>query len=348
MLSNDDLLRAAKSIYQEIDNSGVVVPSRHVVEMNAKIAAAARKAGGAAYTNPALRELRAMANDPGGVTVGALVNLRQIAQDNVPLPGPGVVKRNAAIETRNAIDSALDSLTAANLVGDQPVGEMLRTARSLTRRGKRSEAIMEAIEVGRGRASGAENGIRIELDKLIKRKASKFLFTEAETKAIADVVKGAPGANLFKLLGRFGVMEGRSSQIVTGAIGGALGMALFGGLQGAAMVAGVGMVSKAMARRLTTRGAQMADRIVRAGNDGAQISQVYTRNVPIGARTPRDLATIIARPGVDFSKMPKTPLNLEAIRLATNARQRARQLILSSGAISGAAAAPAPGQAPAQ
>ena len=343
--SSDDVLEAASSVYRELDEAGAVIPRGQVRRIKAKVLSDVRAEAGPAYTDTRLRELDMLAGSEAGIKVSDLVALERRARQSVPAFEAGEVTTDvirARQAVRDSITDAIDALDTAGVRGVENVGERLRMARNLHRRGSRSQAVMEALEKGR---QGGEAGIRKEFKALISSKKKRALYTKPELEAIEAVARGSKSANLFRALSRLGVMEGGQARVLETAAGLGLGLgggALFGGgfgaATGASMMLGIGLVSRPMAKRLTAQGARMADKVIRTSN-GRELLEIYVRNTPVGDRRARDLASLLVRQDVDLDNMPADALSQEATRLALRARSRVPEL--AGAAIGGAATAQA-------
>ena len=205
------------------------------------------------------------------------------------------------------IDDFLDKagpekLTAPEGVDISDVGSKYRAARNLWGRARKSELISEAIENAKSRASGFENGIRIELGKLAKNKKTRKFLTKDEIAAIKDIEKGNFQQNFSKFLGRFAFNEGRANNVLT-ALGGVGGGAVVGGPAGAVAVPVVGQVARGVASRLTKGRAEFLDAVTRAGSRGEEITKAYLNSVPKGKRRAAELSNLLSDPNVDLAPL---------------------------------------------
>jgi len=178
--------------------------------------------------------------------------------------------------------------------------------------------LQEAFLSAKDTASGFENGLRIELRKIIKSKRKSQFFTVGELAAIKRASQGTTAANNAKLLGRLGFSEGQAINIVNPLLGGAAGAAAFGTTGGIAVPI-IGQVSKSLAQRLTAKSARFADQVVRAGGNADEITKAYLRNTSKNKRSAAELSELLVRNEIDLDTV-KSAIAKEAADIARQAR----------------------------
>lgn len=107
---------------------------------------------------------------------------------------------------KDAIDDFVDALKPTDAVSGDPagVGKALETARAMWQRSKKVDMMDTIIERAMHKPSGFENGIRIEVRKILDNPAKVRGFTADEKAAMEAVAQGGPVANFLRLAGKFG------------------------------------------------------------------------------------------------------------------------------------------------
>jgi hypothetical protein len=145
-------------------------------------------------------------------------------------------------------------------------GTKLKRFRKLWSNAKKSDMIEEAIEAGGQKASGVENGIRIEIRKILNSEKKSRGFTKDEIKALQKVADGSPLTNLMRLAGKFApVKKGGGSGALMASLG-ALGAYEATGMTGLGLAVPVaGMAGDRLAAALTKRAADFARALTATG-----------------------------------------------------------------------------------
>ena len=182
------------------------------------------------------------------------------------------------------------------------VGRQLKIGDNLWSRAKKGELFAKAMEEAENTASGFENGLRIEFNKILKSKKQSKYFNNAEKAVMRDLVKGDTAQNFAKLIGKFGVSEGRATNVLMGLLGGGAGAAI-GGIGGAFVVPTIGQVGKVIAQKLTRNKADFTAALARAGNRGEDITKAYMVTVPKAKRNVADLSQLLSDPTVNLEKI---------------------------------------------
>lgn len=327
---------ASRAIYKEIDDSGVTIKPTAINNLVNSIESKTRRKGldprVTAQASGALEALKEIKGSPQ--PIGELDIQRNIAQKVAGSSDAGeAMLGNIMIDE---IDSFMDNLKPGNLVkGDASTGKKYDAARKLWGRAKRAEEINNAIKMGGDAASGMENGIRIELNKILRNKKRSKYFSEKELDAMRDVVRGDFTTNMAKLVGRFGLSEGRATNVLTSLGGVGLG-ATAGGAMGAIAVPVVGKAAKELAQKLTTNKAQFINKVSRAGNDADKIAKAYLTSVPKAKRNPKDLSDLLLDPNINLRELEG--ISNKVYQDAVDIAKGKRYLNLAGAAIAGASA----------
>ncbi len=302
----EDLKTISRGIYKELDESGVKVKSAAYKNAVKNIRTAAKSQGLSERTTPRAAGLLADLED----VIGTAPSLSEI--DDLRKVAGGVAKSldrtEAAIGSRvvQEMDDFLDKITDKSIIsGTIAAGEVapkFKAARNLWGRARKSELITESIEKATRRASGFENGLRVEFDKILNNKKLNRFFNDGELDAMRDLVKGDRAQNFAKLIGRFGFSEGRSTNTLLSLLGGGVG-AFAGGIGGAFVVPTIGQASRVIAQKITKNKAQFIEAITRAGSDGEAIAKAYLNTVPKGKRTVKDLSELLSDPSIDLTNL---------------------------------------------
>ena len=117
-----------------------------------------------------------------------------------------------------------------------------------------------------------------------------------------QVVRGGTAENLAKMIGRFGFSEGQASNMLMGSLGVAGGAAV-GGPAGAVALPLIGQLSRGLAQKLTRKGAEAANQIVRAGNNAENITRAYLKAIPKGEQNAAELSELLLRPEISLKAL---------------------------------------------
>lgn len=295
--SVDDLKKAARGLYRELDDSGAVISRQRYARLVDDIAKSASEAGMDADVTPkafaAMNRVQKQIDD--GLSLTNIDTVRKVAQGAARSIDPADANVGGVIVRH--IDDFLDDLKSHDLAvggGAEGVGAKYKVARDLWGRARRSEMLQEAFEKARDQASGFENGIRVQLRSILNNKKKRRFFTQEELSLMRGVVRGSKGQNLAKLVGRLGWSEQGATNLV-GATIGATGGGLIGGAPGAIAVPVVGTLSRRLAQRMTRKSAEFLDDVVRSGKDGKRIVEAYLKHTPKAQRDPSELAELLTR-----------------------------------------------------
>lgn len=299
----------ARTVYKELDNSGVTMKPEVYQGMVSKIEKAAKKNGLSPRTTKtamgALDDMKDVIGDSPDLST--IDDLRKVANGVAKNIDP-TEKALGTLMVRE-IDDFLDKVSPKAFVGKDgkplktsDIADRYKTARNLYGRAKKSELVQEAIEAAKGRASGFENGLRIELSKLIKNKRTKNFFTKEEKAAIRDIEKGNKSQNIAKFFGRFAFNEGRANNVLS-ALGGVGAGSYVGGPVGAIAVPVAGQASRSVAQRLTKGRVDDLDKAIRGGKNAKEIADAYATVTPAKQRNADDLAKLLENPALDLEPL---------------------------------------------
>ncbi len=320
----DQLKEASRGMYKEIDEMGVAVESSSYNNLVNDIGKMAKKSGLdpdiTPKANKALTRLEELVDQD--VTLSELDTLRKVAQNAASSLEPA----EAALGVRmiEKIDDFLDQADAKAFkvpahIDNANVGKRYRVARDMWGRARKSEMIQEAFEKARNQASGFENGVRTQFRAILNNKKKSRFFSKDELSAIKKVVRGDKKQNIAKLIGRLGFMEGGSTSVVGSAIG-ITGGAAVAGPAGAVIVPMIGQVSRNLAKRMTVKGAEFADQVIRSGSNARKITEAYLKNTPKAQRSAQELSELLTRNDIDLVDLPVSEL-IDSAKLLANQRR---------------------------
>jgi HAMP domain-containing protein len=122
-------------------------------------------------------------------------------------------------------------------------GQALSDANQAWSQFKKSQLLEDAIERGSRAASGAENGIRIEFNKILNNPKLRRGLTPGQIEAVQQVVEGTTSGNILRRVGKFSPGTGRQGSALISTLGGGFGAAGAGALTGNAMLGAAGAVA---------------------------------------------------------------------------------------------------------
>ena len=294
-----EMLKAESSkIYNELENSGIRVNQREIGALASDITTTMRKEGYNAKIHPkigAVIDEFDKAAQMGSATVSEMEILRRVAQGAAKSIEPDEARLgNMIIDKVDDFFETLPPSAFAGTQGNKNAGEMLKQARGLWSRNRKSELIQDAIERAGQQASGLENGIRVQFRQILNNKKKIRGFSKEEREAMQKVVQGSPMANLTKHLGKFGFSEKQAGSMLLGSVGVAGGAAL-GGAPGAVAVPLTGQIARNAAQRITKSNAELTDAVVRAGRNGKAIVAAYMARVPKKDRKIEELTGLLIK-----------------------------------------------------
>tara|TARA_R110000787_G_scaffold90682_3_gene191329 strand:- start:456 stop:2027 length:1572 start_codon:yes stop_codon:yes gene_type:complete len=329
-----DLKKTATAIYKEIDEAGVSIKPNAIDSLVNKIHVKTRKKGLDARVTAkaagAMDSLREMKGSPQ--LLSEIQVQRSIAQQVAKSPDASEAMLGRIMI--DELDGFMDTVSSGSLTrGTAETAKKYKIARKLYGRAKRSETITEAIEKSKEVASGAENGLRIELRKIVNNKKKSKFFTKKELDSMKDVIRGDKLTDTAKFIGTMGFGSGGGANNLIPLIA-ASGAAVVNPLALAAPAI-AGSVARKIAHKRTLKKSNFVDAVVRAGSDGNEIAKAYLTAVPKAKRNASDLADLLSDPKVNLDDL-RMIANETLIDAADIARGQ-RAINLSMGATSGAA-----------
>lgn len=332
--SIEQLKDTARAVYKEIDEAGAVVKPGAYQFLVEKITREAQGAGLDPTITPKATQAISRFNELAGqpVTVTELDTLRKVAQNAAKSIEPA--EASLGVRMIESIDEFLDEAGPEILSSgkDAGIGKKYKIARDMWGRARRSEMLEEAFEKARLQASGFENGVRTQFRAILNNKKKSRFFTASELASMKKVVTGGTGENLARLIGKLGFSEGSATNLVGGALGATAGGVAFGA-PGAVAVPLIGQISRKLAQRMTVKGAEFADQVIRAGKDAKKITAAYLKNTPKAQRSAAELSELLTKGDIDLTLLPDSELTIPAKQLATQRRND-----LARAATAGAAA----------
>jgi hypothetical protein len=310
--STDDIKKHASSIYAKLDESGFVIPKNDFRSLVRDISSTLKKEGSDPDLTPKAEALvKRLTSELGSdKTLTEIDTLRKVAQS--------AASSNEASEKRlgtlaiNKIDDFLDNTDA---------GADFKTARDLWGRAMRSEKIKMMVSDAESQGSGFENGLRVQARALLKKinHGKERGFSKQDIKELKRVAEGTSAGNVARFLGKFGVLDGVTSRSLTTGMG-MITAGAVGGTGAAVAVPILGQMSGSLSQRLTENNSKMALAVIKAGKNGAKITNIYMRSTPKSERSAYELAELLlaGKVPVETFKTLKSPLASDAAIIANN------------------------------
>lgn len=273
--SSAELKNVASALFKEVDSAGVTVNTPEFSKLVADLATKAKKMRINPNLDPkatgAFQELIGALDDVqksgGSLTVSDLHTLRQIAQKAATsAEGRDAFFANTIVDgLDDFVTKPIATVLPANRLGTGTTGggDTLKEAIAAWGRARRVGVVEEAIEKARNAASGFENGLRGEFRKILNNKKLRGQFDKTELTEMARVVQGTSGANMAKLIGKFGFGPGANG--LGGFLGGTAGLT-FGGPLGAVAASAGASGARKLSEKLTEAAAERAAKVVATPN----------------------------------------------------------------------------------
>ena len=298
--TGDDLTIAARKLYKEADDSGIVISPDSFTNFVQSVRPKLDEAGFDHVLHKrvarALAVLEERADTPQ--TFSQTEILRRII--NNAASSKYKDERNIAYILRENLNEYVVNLKENDILGGDPANAgLLDNARDLWSRTGKAETVNELIDRAEIRSktsgSGYEAALRTEVGSLVLNRNRIRLFSADEQEALRKVAKGGPIGNLLRWIGKFSPRG-----VVSTAIGGSLGFAALGPL-GVPLVYGVGEAARAGSTAITSRSARLAEQLMRSGggNYPHQMISPYQEN----------LARLLTRGSMPFPVQPVTNNN---------------------------------------
>ena len=297
----------ASSAYKALDESGIRIKPRVFDGFVDKLSKKLTKEGIDRTLTPKSQAVidRFISEKGIAKTPSQLETLRKVAAGAAKSIDPPDARIGSIII--DELDNAIDSVSGQ-------IGGKFKEARGLAQRGFKSQSIADMIENASHTASGMENGLRIEIRKLLKNKKKRRGFSADEISALKQIEQGTTAANVAKFLGKFGISEGQATSMLGASIGvgggGAIG-SVFGGAPGAAVGAVtipiIGQIAKKTAQRITLNNTKFADDLVRSGKNAKGIVRAYLKHTPLKNRSVSDLTDLLLDQNLNISDIKTLP-----------------------------------------
>ena len=164
---------------------------------------------------------------------------------------------------------------------------------------KKSEMLEQAIERGSRAASGAENGIRIEFNKILNNpKLSRGLSPE-QLDAIKDVVEGTTTGNILRRVGKLSPGSGRQSSALLATLGSGLGGVAAGGITGSTLLGGAAAVGIPAVGYAAQKGAEASTG--RLADLARALAATGQKTAPTGSIEMQRLAEMLVQRNAPFT-----------------------------------------------
>lgn len=267
--SVDDLRTGAKAAYDKADQAGVIFTPQGVGRLGNDIRVELANFGFHPKLQPriatVLDEIERL--QTGNVTFKGMDVLRRVADSARASMDPSEKKLGSMIVGK--IDEFLENAGPSEvLMGDQAgASASVKEARDLWRRLRKSEMVSEALTKAERRAAStgsggnADNASRQNIRALLDNPRKARGFTGDERQAMETVVRGTPGQNAARLVGKLSP-QGNGLMAALG-----LGATVMNPMMAAAPA--VGMAAKAVADRATPKNIEALTDIIRAGSKSA-------------------------------------------------------------------------------
>tara|TARA_R110000851_G_scaffold38321_1_gene98449 strand:+ start:696 stop:2297 length:1602 start_codon:yes stop_codon:yes gene_type:complete len=327
-----ELKSTATAIYKEIDEAGVLVKPDVIDSLVNKIAVKTRKKGlDSRVTVKAAGALEALKEMKGSPQLLSELQVqRSIAQQVAKSPDASEAMLGRIMI--DELDGFMDTVSNRSLSkGTAVTAKKYKIARQLYGRAKRSETITEAIEKSAEVASGAENGLRIELRKIVNNKKKSKFFTKKEIDSMKDVIRGDKVTDTAKFIGTMGFGSGGGANNLIPLIA-ASGAAVVNPIALAAPAI-AGSIARKIAHKRTLKKADFVDKVVRAGANGNEIVKAYLTSVPKAKRNSADLADLLSDPKINLDDLRM--IANETLQDAADIAKGQRAMNLYSGAALG-------------
>ena len=248
------LRSSAQRLYEQVEQSGATIPANQVRALASSVRSRLTGDGYNARLHPRVAAvLDEIEGRSGPMTIREADILRRVATNAAQGTSPDEAR--LAMRAADAVDGMIDRL------GEH--SGPLREARAMWHTMRKSEAVEEAIErASTGPSSFAQN-LQTEFRRLIRNKRAMRGFTDAERRAIAQVINGGAVEGTLRFLGKSMSPTGMMGAITSG------GVALTGNIPAAAAMAATGGTSRLIADAMTRRSSQNALATV-AGGDARQ------------------------------------------------------------------------------
>jgi len=206
--STDDLSRSAGKMYDRMKASGIHAGGPELTRTIEKMQSGALREGvdlGKDSLTPGAKRIVEMLDEVSGTTP----NLRWLENTRRHM--------GAAVDTAFRKDNKNDARITMDMMDklDNYVDELSglpAKARALWHKKAKSEVIDRMLERATNSASGFENGLKLEANRLLKNDRRVRGFTKAEKKAIKRIADGGPMVSLARMIRHAGLPVGQENR----------------------------------------------------------------------------------------------------------------------------------------
>lgn len=275
----DDLAARSDALFRRADDMGVVVRPESYQRLAGQLRNMASSAGVDPGVTPASNAAlgRVLQEADAGVPLSLqkLNTVRAVIQNAAGANDPN--ERRIASMMLEQVDGFIDDLTPDQLVSNtaNDVGPVLREARSLWGRMRRTQMVDEATEKAARRAASTgsggnvNNAIRQNLRAILDNPTKRRGFSDVELQAMEDVVRGTPSQNALRLIGKLSP-QGNGLMLAANLGAAAIDPITLGGTA-------VATGAKALADRGTQQSTNLARALVASGGNRVVPASTATR-----------------------------------------------------------------------
>jgi hypothetical protein len=276
--SNEQLRKQAEAAYNKAEAAGVIFKPEGVKQLASTIVNDLAEYGFDETMQPGIAAVirKFQGLDGQNVTLKGLDIVRRVANNAAKVmdnPSQQDLARQVIDRIDDFVANAGDD---AVLMGNAKQGsKAIREARDLWGRFRRSQAVDTAAYKAELRAASTGSGGNLQnaTKQNIRRMVEKPRgMSKQEVAAAERVVRGTPGENVARLVGK-----AAPTGVVSGGIGASAGAAIgsaVGGPAGAAVgtfaVPAIGQIAKTIADRMTVKNMERLSQIIRSGGKTAQ------------------------------------------------------------------------------
>lgn len=301
-----DLKSRARSLYDEVSESGATVNQDDYINLAIELNDIAKKSGFDANLTPKSKGVlqRIESDIDKDLTVSDIDQLRKVAQvasNSIDNPTDAAIGSKIIDKIDDFLDQQGGKLAAK---GGADVGKKYKEARNLWQRVKKTEQLDEAVFRAEQAASGFENGLRNEMRSILRNKKKRRGYNAKEIAAMKQISEGGTLENTMKRLSRLGYGADQQTNVLAALMAGGFGAQLLGPVGVAAPIL-IGNTSAKIAKKLGNKNQQFLNSITRAGNNAEEITKAYLQSVPKDARKVEELTALLIDPNVKIDDVKK-------------------------------------------
>lgn len=277
--TTDELSRAAGKLYDKMDAAGIHAGGKALSETIEKMQSFALKEGTDLGKDSLTPYAKKVVNGLDEIA-GTEPSLRWMENTRRKM-GSAVDKAFAKGDKNDArivmgimdmLDDYIDNLSG-----------LPAKARNMWHKKAKSEVLDRMIERATNSASGFENGLKNEANRLMKNERRLRGFTDAEKKAIKRIANGGPLVSFARMVRHAGLpIDGQENRFL-GAFIGMAGGGMAGGAEGAIGAVAAGTLGGKAAQAMTKKNADMARAIAATGGEAPKTRGLLNRTAPRAA-----------------------------------------------------------------